>query len=420
MTVVNTYLDKANLTMTVVSEFEASVERVWQVLADARTLERWWGPPTWPATFTQHELEPGGESRYYMPGPEGERSHGWWSTVAVDPPNRLEVDDGFSGDDGEPLPDEEPMRMIFTLEGAGPRTRMTVVTTFASKEQLTKVTEMGMEEGLRAALNQIDDLLQHRPSRRSPPGTRLGAVIVESVRARVYPEGEAPDPRTWPFTLAPVAQLLRDGLHFTRPVTFLVGENGSGKSTIVEALAEAYGVSATGGGAGGRRYASAAVRSPLGEAIHLHRTKAGSGLVGEKARGYFLRAETAYGVFAAVTGSPAYGGHDLLSLSHGESFLAVFDTRFAKRGLYLLDEPESALSFTSCLKLLALFMELTERGSQVVCATHSPLLASLPGAQILEVGEHGIREVAWEELELVDHWRAFLNRPDSYLRHLGG
>ena len=159
MTVVSTDLDRANLTMTVVCEFEASVERVWQVIADARTLERWWGPPTWPATFTRHELEPGGASRYYMTGPEGERAHGWWSTVAVDAPNRLEVDDGFAGDDGEPLPDDEPMRMVFTLEGTGPRTRMTVRTTFASKEQLTKVTEMGMEEGLRGALGQIDDLL---------------------------------------------------------------------------------------------------------------------------------------------------------------------------------------------------------------------------------------------------------------------
>ena len=96
----------------------------------------------------------------------------------------------------------------------------------------------------------------------------------------------------------------------------------------------------------------------------------------------------------------------------------MFDTRFSRQGLYLMDEPESALSFTSCLKLLALLADIAERGSQVICATHSPLLASLPGAQIMEVGDHGIREVAWSDLELVDHWRRFLSRPDTYLRHL--
>jgi predicted ATPase len=242
-------------------------------------------------------------------------------------------------------------------------------------------------------------------------------VIIEGVHSRAYAEGDEPNFRAWPFTLAPVAQLMRDGLRFARPVTFIVGENGSGKSTIIEAIAEAYGVDARGGHIG-RPYASPEERGVLGQSIHLRRTKVGSTLVGKKPRGYFLRAETSYGFFEYVSGTPAYGGHDLLRLSHGESFLAVFDTRFSRHGLYLMDEPESALSFTSCLKLLALLADIAERGSQVICATHSPLLASLPGAQILEVGDHGIREVAWSDLELVDHWRRFLSRPDAYLRHL--
>ncbi len=141
-------------------------------------------------------------------------------------------------------------------------------------------------------------------------------------------------------------------------------------------------------------------------------------MVGTKPRGYFLRAETAYGFFEYVSGTPAYGEHDLLSMSHGESFLAVFDSRFTRQGLYLMDEPESALSFASTLKLLALLDDLRNAGSQVVCATHSPLLAALPGAQILELGDHGIRTVPWHELELVDHWRRFLTQPDAYLRYL--
>jgi predicted ATPase len=244
-------------------------------------------------------------------------------------------------------------------------------------------------------------------------------MIIDRVAARAHANGEELDLGGWPFTLAPVVQLMREGLRFERPVTFLVGENGSGKSTIVEAIAEAYGVDSRGGHIG-RQYASPEPKSVLGQAIRLQRTKVGRSMVGTKPRGYFLRAETAYGFFEYVTGTPAYGGHELLRISHGESFLAVFDTRFHRQGLYLMDEPESALSFTSCLKLLALLGDIAERGSQVVCATHSPLLAALPGAQILEIGEHGIREVGWQDLELVDHWRRFLNRPDAYLRHLTG
>ena len=159
MTVVSADKDTANLTLTVVSELEAGIERVWRVFADPRTLERWWGPPTWPSTFTRHEVTPGGSSRYYMTGPEGQRAYGWWSTISVDEPYRLEVDDGFAGEDGEPLPDEEPMRMVITLEAIGASTRLRIVTTFASKEQLAKVTEMGMEEGMTSAVNQIDALL---------------------------------------------------------------------------------------------------------------------------------------------------------------------------------------------------------------------------------------------------------------------
>jgi predicted ATPase len=242
-------------------------------------------------------------------------------------------------------------------------------------------------------------------------------MIIQGLQPRPHAPDEAPDLDQWPFTLPPVAQLMREGLHFDQPVTLFVGENGSGKSTIIEAIAEAYGADVRGGHIG-RDYASSLQTSPLGQEIRLQRTKIGRSMVGRKPRGYFLRAETAYGFFQYVTGTSAYGGHDLYAMSHGESFLAVFDARFTGQGLYLLDEPESALSFTSSLKLLALMDDLRERGSQVICATHSPLLAALPGAQILEVGTHGIRSVDWQDLELVDHWRRFLNRPNAYLRYI--
>ena len=93
MTVVSVQKDPIEFSMTFVAEFPAPVERIWQLWADPRQLERWWGPPTWPATFVRHELEPGGESRYYMTGPEGEKAGGWWRTVSVDPPSHISIVD---------------------------------------------------------------------------------------------------------------------------------------------------------------------------------------------------------------------------------------------------------------------------------------------------------------------------------------
>jgi predicted ATPase len=101
-----------------------------------------------------------------------------------------------------------------------------------------------------------------------------------------------------------------------------------------------------------------------------------------------------------------------------EGFLTVFDAMFQEPGLYVMDEPEAALSFTSCLRLVTLMHDLGQSGAQIVCATHSPVLAATPGADIVEVGDHGLRRTAWEDLEVVDHWRRYLNNPDAYLRHL--
>lgn len=162
MTVISTEKDVDALTLTFVAEFDASIDRVWRVWEDPRQLERWWGPPTWPATFARHEFAPGGQSRYYMTGPDGDKAHGWWSIVAIDAPHRLELDDGFGDENGEPDTSMEPMRMIVTLESTGETTRMTTVTTFVSTEQLDRVLEMGMEEGMRLAMGQIDAVLADR------------------------------------------------------------------------------------------------------------------------------------------------------------------------------------------------------------------------------------------------------------------
>jgi predicted ATPase len=102
----------------------------------------------------------------------------------------------------------------------------------------------------------------------------------------------------------------------------------------------------------------------------------------------------------------------------GEGFLMAFRERFHEPGLYVLDEPEAALSFASCLQLVGLMHELGSCGGQIICATHSPLLTALPGAEIIEVGDHGMRSVPWRDLEIVDHWRRYLSDPGAYLRHI--
>lgn len=163
MPVVDTRKDVGALTFTLVTEFDASVERVWQVWQDPRQLERWWGPPTWPATFDRHDFVVGGASRYHMTGPDGEKSRGWWTITAIEAPHRLEFDDGFAGEDGEPLETTAPMHIAVSIEAAGDRTRMTTVTTFANVEQMEQMLAMGMDEGMSQAAGQIEAVLADAP-----------------------------------------------------------------------------------------------------------------------------------------------------------------------------------------------------------------------------------------------------------------
>ncbi len=170
MTVIGIDKDPQTRTMTVTARFDAPVDRVWQVWADPRQLERWWGPPTYPATVVDHDLTPGGRVTYYMTGPEGDKHQGWWRVVAVEAPRSLEVEDGFADDAGVPNPDLPTIAMRVTLDPDSGGTRMQMVSTFPTLEAMEQLTAMGMEEGLAAALGQIDDLLAQTGSSRRSAG----------------------------------------------------------------------------------------------------------------------------------------------------------------------------------------------------------------------------------------------------------
>lgn len=238
--------------------------------------------------------------------------------------------------------------------------------------------------------------------------TRAELPVMRITRA---PQSELDD-SCWPSTLPCVRQVLDDGLQLG-PLTVLIGENGSGKSTLVEGIAQAYGLSAEGGSTGAR-HSSRSSESALWRALRLSRG------IGAARWGFFLRAETMHGFYSYLEQNPGKRAEPVFhEMSHGESFLEVLGDRFTDPGLYVLDEPESALSFSGCLALVGLLHRMASGGHrQAVVATHSPIIAATPGARILEVGDWGIREQQWDDLELVQNWRDFLSDPGSYLRYV--
>jgi uncharacterized protein YndB with AHSA1/START domain len=160
MTVTDIHKDQAALTMTIASEWDAPIARVWQLWADPRKLERWWGPPTYPATVLEHDLRPGGKVSYFMTSPEGDQYHGWWKVLTVDEPNRLDLEDGFADTEGNPNADlPTTLSTVTFADLSGGRTRMLIETRFPSPEAMAQLIEMGMEEGLAAAMTQIDAIL---------------------------------------------------------------------------------------------------------------------------------------------------------------------------------------------------------------------------------------------------------------------
>jgi uncharacterized protein YndB with AHSA1/START domain len=159
MTVTSVEKDYENLQIVLTADFAAPIEQVWDLWADPRKLERWWGPPTWPATFVEHSLVSGGNVTYYMTGPEGEKSSGWWKITAANPPSSLEFVDGFADPDGNPvdsLPTQVATVELSTQEGG---TRMVMRSQLSSREHLDQLVNMGMIEGLTASAGQMDAIL---------------------------------------------------------------------------------------------------------------------------------------------------------------------------------------------------------------------------------------------------------------------
>ena len=159
MTVTSVDKDYENLTTTLVADFDASIDEVWELWADPRKLERWWGPPTYPATFEKHDLSPGGEVTYFMTGPEGDQSRGWWRVTSVDPPKSLQFTDGFANDDGTPNEEMPVIAVEVRLSKRDNGTRMEIRSTYESREELEKLIEMGALEGLKQSVGQMDALL---------------------------------------------------------------------------------------------------------------------------------------------------------------------------------------------------------------------------------------------------------------------
>ena len=167
MTVATVHKDPDARTMTMTLQLAATVERAWQLWADPRQLERWWGPPTHPATFVDHDLTAGGWVSYFMTGPDGEKYHGAWRVLAVDAPHRLEVEDVFTDESGTPNLELPATAMDVELSPADDSgTTMTLTSRFPSLEAMEQVLSMGAEEGMQQALSQIDAILRDEPGRR--------------------------------------------------------------------------------------------------------------------------------------------------------------------------------------------------------------------------------------------------------------
>lgn len=226
--------------------------------------------------------------------------------------------------------------------------------------------------------------------------------------------GRIKDPQAFPFAL-PAVRALETPREFHPQVTFLVGENGSGKSTILEAIAAKLDLDAQGGDTV-LTFIEHQADTPLHEALVLSRGGRSPSMR------YFLRAESFFNVAEHVDSNPgalaAHGGRPLHGMSHGESFLTLALERFYPDGLYLLDEPEAAMSPQGCLTLLRRIRELAIEGAQFVIATHSPILLAYPDATIYALDDDGIETVAYEDTDHYRLTRDFLEAPERYLRQL--
>ena len=224
----------------------------------------------------------------------------------------------------------------------------------------------------------------------------------------LFERREGWDEAAYPFNLPVVRSLHR--LAFHPNVTFLVGENGSGKSTLIEALAVAWGFNAEGGSTG-MQFQTRRSHSSMHRFIRPVRGTA------HARDGYFLRAESFFNAASYIeeSGVSGYGSRKLHEQSHGESFFALFEHRFRGNGLYILDEPEAALSPARQLSFLARMHQLVNAQSQFIIATHSPIILGYPDAWIYQASPHGLDRVPYEDTEHYQVTRGFLTRPKTYL-----
>jgi predicted ATPase len=239
-----------------------------------------------------------------------------------------------------------------------------------------------------------------KPDRRPfGPGPYLLSVALEAVSAE------------YPFDIPAVPEL--PSVRFDAPVTFLVGENGSGKSTVIEALARVLKFDLQGGTIGTELGPRQLAHDPLAALLQPQ-------LGPNKPRdAFFLRAESFFNVAERIDREDlfsVYGGQPMHAQSHGESFLALAANRFGRDGLYVLDEPEAALSVTSALAFLSVMARATAAGSQFIIATHSPILLALPGARIYELSDRGVTQIEWDECDATRLTKSFLESPERFLR----
>jgi uncharacterized protein YndB with AHSA1/START domain len=185
--------DTRALTLTVVGDYAAPVQRLWEAWADPRQLERFWGPETWPATFTRHDMAVGGRSHYTMSGPDGGIARGWWRFLAVEPGRSLEVEDGFAHEDGTPNEEMPTLRMVVTFEPTATGSRFTSVSTFASLAAMEQLIQMGMLEGMRSAVGQLDAVLADLASFVATRGTLMRVLSDTQVRISRVIRGKVGD-----------------------------------------------------------------------------------------------------------------------------------------------------------------------------------------------------------------------------------
>ena len=195
MPVTDVTTDTENLTMTVVADFAAPIERVWSAYSDPRQLERFWGPPGWPATFTAWDHTVGGRAVYSMNGPRGEKSSGSWEFVSIDEPHGFEVIDSFVDEDGAPLDGFPAQRMSFAFESTVDGTRMVTTSHFDSVDALEQVVEMGQVEGIKMAMAQLDAVLQDLRAYAQGKGTRV--ELLDDTHVRITRLVEGPRELVW-------------------------------------------------------------------------------------------------------------------------------------------------------------------------------------------------------------------------------